>query len=224
MERAQTGNRFSMDHVPPQLANAIDVIESRDALDRIADRLTPLAGALANSPLKGWLRGEKIGHAAHPMLTDIPIGCFTSAAVLDLVGGRRGASGAQRLIGLGLLSLPATAATGLVDWNEASADPRIRRAGVVHALGNTVAGTLYLASWQHRRRGHRGRGVLLGMAGMVVASGAGYLGGHLAQARGAGQGERGMSSRAPSHVPSDWADQSGSEPVEDLIDQAPIQR
>src|SRR5690606_10237560 len=137
--------------------------------DAIANVMTPVAERLDEGSLGHVLRGDWLGHAAHPMLTDLPLGCFMSATVLDLVGGKRGAKAAQRLIGVGLLAVPAVAATGLVDWKEASTDPRIRRVGAVHGLGNTIAGMLYFRSWRARRKGHRVKGMALAMAGGVLA-------------------------------------------------------
>jgi uncharacterized membrane protein len=179
-----------MTATPSTLSALADAIEQQPSLDALAHRLEPVASALANSPWAGVLRGEPLGHAAHPMLSDLPLGCFTSATLVDLVGGRKGAPMAQRLVALGLLSLPVTAATGLVDWHHEAGDPRIRRAGAVHAAGNLVAGMLYLSSYRHRRAGRRIRGVLLTLGGSAVAAGAGYLGGHMSFTRAAGQGER----------------------------------
>ncbi|WP_205857448.1 DUF2231 domain-containing protein, partial [Phytoactinopolyspora endophytica] len=74
-----------------------------------------------------------------------------------------------------------TALTGIAEWTNTTG--RERRVGLVHALGNTAALGLYAASWNARRRNRHAMGVLLGLAGGVVASGSGYLGGHLAMAR-----------------------------------------
>jgi uncharacterized membrane protein len=172
------------------LGELADALEGQALLDPVADLLAPAAGTLARSRWVGYLRGQPLGHAAHPMLSDLPLGCFTSASIVDLIGGRRGAQAATRLVGIGLLSLPVTAVTGLVDWHEAAEDPRVRRVGAVHAVGNLVAGALYLSSYRHRRAGRRLRGVAMTLAGSAVAAGSGYLGGHMAFTRAAGQGER----------------------------------
>ena len=54
----------------------------------------------------------------HPMLTDLPIGCWTSAFVLDIVGGKKSRPAAQLLVGLGVLSALPTAASGAADWSD----------------------------------------------------------------------------------------------------------
>lgn len=91
------------------------------------------------------LRGDWLGDALHPLLTDFPVGCWLSAGLLDLVGGRGSRKASQRLIGFGLLMVPPTAAAGLSDWSR-DQRPRVRRVGAVHAVGNVVASLLYLRS------------------------------------------------------------------------------
>ena len=76
---------------------------SGDALSRIADgigRQTSLDGPaelvtgriariLGRGAVKDGLSGTWLGHPLHPLLTDLPIGFWTSAFTLDLLGGRR---------------------------------------------------------------------------------------------------------------------------------------
>lgn len=149
-----------------------------DALGRAVDR------GLPKGPVKDALHGTWLGHPLHPLLTDLPIGCFTSATALDLLGGARLAPAAQRLVGAGVLAAVPTAAAGLADWSEL--DRGSKRAGLVHAAANAVALACYAASWLARRKGHRGRGVLLALAGSGATTVGGYLGGHLSYRRGAG--------------------------------------
>ncbi|NED94939.1 (2Fe-2S)-binding protein [Phytoactinopolyspora alkaliphila] len=127
------------------------------------------------------LRGRWLGHAVHPLLTDIPVGAWTSSMMLDAVGGRTSRTASRRLIALGIVAAVPTAVTGLAEWAHTTAGER--RVGFVHALGNTAALGLYTASWAARHRGRYGRGVVLGLAGAAAASAAGYLGGHLTSAR-----------------------------------------
>ena len=53
------------------------------------------------------------------------------------------------------------------------------RVGLVHAAVNTTALSLYLASLVAGTRGRRRGGQALGLAGLGVLPGGGYLGGHL---------------------------------------------
>ncbi len=169
-----------------------------DALRGLVDRLAGTEGLdTVGKPVAGWvtkvlgtgtakdvLSGVWLGHPLHPMLTDLPIGFWTSALTLDLVGGKRSARAAQRLVALGILSAVPTAAAGFSDWSDTIGEER--RLGTAHALSNTVALLLYTLSWRARRRGRRGRGVLLGLLGAGAASAGGYLGGHLVFRKGVG--------------------------------------
>lgn len=176
--------------VPGWLHRSIKRIEENERLSALGDTLARLSRPLAEGPLAPALRGDWLGHALHPLLTDIPIGCWTSAFLLDLVGGKSARPAAQRLIAMGLLAVVPTAAAGVVDWHDTDGEER-RRVGVVHALSNSVAAGTYLLSWQARRRGRHGRGVVLGTLAGGAATIDGHLGGHLVFGRTTGVGERG---------------------------------
>ena len=185
-------HQTSQERLP--LAEFVDRAEHDRRLDSLVDKLGPLARRIADGPQASFLRGDPLGHALHPMLTDLPIGFFTSSFLLDLVGGRRARHASQTLIGIGLISLVPTAAAGLVDWDSIPDAPR-RRVGAAHATFNGAAGLLYLWSWWKRRQDHQVRGIGLGVAGATMASAGGFLGGHLAFAQRAGVGERGEAER-----------------------------
>jgi uncharacterized membrane protein len=119
-----------------------------------------------------------LGHPAHPPLTDLPIGFWTSAWLLDIVGGKRSARAARRLIGAGVLSAVPAVLTGLGD--AAPMTNARRRIAVVHAGFNAAATAAYAMSWWSRRGDRRATGILLGMVGATLATAGGYLGGHLA--------------------------------------------
>ena len=155
------------------------------ALDRLAAPLaTAVSGLFDSSGLKNVLSGSWFGHPLHPLLTDLPIGSWTSAMLLDFVGGRRAQPAADVLVAVGIASAVPTAASGLSDWSDlGDAD---RRIGLVHATANGVALTCYVMSLAARRRGRRPAGVMLGIAGATAATAGGFLGGHLVYRRGAG--------------------------------------
>lgn len=141
--------------------------------------------AIPSGKAKDALRGSWFGHALHPLLTDLVIGSFTSASLLDLLGGDRDGRASERLIAIGIAAYAPTALTGASDWADAERDSdAVRRVGLVHATSNSVALSLYVASLRARRRGDRGKGKLLGAAGAAVLGAAGYLGGHLTLAKG----------------------------------------
>jgi nitrite reductase/ring-hydroxylating ferredoxin subunit/uncharacterized membrane protein len=135
-------------------------------------------------PVKDLLSGTWLGHPLHPLLTDVPIGAWTSSLVLDLFGGQHARRAAQMLVGVGLVGAVPTTAAGLTDFSDTFGVER--RVGTVHATFNTVALGLYAASWLARRRGRYSAGVRLGLGGALAVTGGGFLGGHLAYAKGLG--------------------------------------
>ena len=168
------------------LHDIVKRIEQLRGIDIVAE---PLADAVhravpSGTLVKDALSGSWLGHPLHPLLTDIPIGCFSSASIVDVLGGRRGRKVADRLLALGILTAIPTAAAGASDWSETIDEDR--RVGVAHATANSIALLLYAASYLSRKRGRRGRGVLLAFAGTGAMSAGGYLGGHLTFARGIG--------------------------------------
>lgn len=151
--------------------------EASPALDQLAQTLEPVADALAGSPrVRSLLRGEPLGHALHPVLTDLPIGLWVSSTVLDLVGPDDGRS-ADRLLGLGILAAAPTALTGLADWRRGG--DRVRSVGALHAAANSTALALYSGSWLLRRRRRRGAGIALSLLAGAFTGVGGYLGGHM---------------------------------------------
>lgn len=157
-------------------------LEDVSALDGPVRALEPLIrSAFGSGQWGSVLRGEWLGHAVHPLLTDVVLGTWTSATLLDLVGGRDSRTAAQRLIGAGLLAVGPTAWTGWAEWSEAG--PRDKRVGLVHAVTNAVAIGVYASSWLARRRGEHGVGARRALAGAAVSGAGAYLGGHLAAAR-----------------------------------------
>jgi nitrite reductase/ring-hydroxylating ferredoxin subunit/uncharacterized membrane protein len=131
--------------------------------------------------LRSVISGSWLGHPLHPFLVSLPIGCWTSASLLDVLGQRRSA---KTLIGLGVISVAPTAVSGLSDWADTSGAER--RIGFVHLVANMTAVSAYAVSWLARRHHHYALGVTLAAAGAGAATGAGWLGGHLAYAMGVG--------------------------------------
>lgn len=174
----------SLENLPPQLSWTLR-LEELDALDSAIRALEPVIGTAFATGTRGRvLRGEWLGHAVHPVLTDFVLGSWTSATLLDVVGGKSSRGAAQKLLGASLLAVGPTAWTGWAEWSGSGV--RDKRVGLVHAVTNGVAIGLYAASYLSRRRGRHSTGAALGLAGAGVASVGGYLGGHLASARGVG--------------------------------------
>lgn len=157
-------------------------LEQATAIDRPVHALEPTIRAWFGTGTRGSvLRGEWLGHAVHPLLTDVVLGTWTSATLLDVLGGSDMSAAAQRLVGTGVLAAAPTAWTGWAEWS--ALGPRDKRVGLVHAVTNGVAIGIYAASWIARRRDRHGTGARLALAGAGVSGLAAYLGGHLTEGR-----------------------------------------
>src|SRR5947199_3659001 len=158
-------------------------IEAAEFLDPVAKTVgRTLRGVFSPGALKDALSGTWLGHAVHPMLTDVVTGSFLSATLLDLFGGDDDGRASRRLIGLGILAYAPTALTGINDWADTEpAAETVRRTALVHATTNLVALSLYTASLRRRRRAPAGsaRGKLLAALGATALTAGGYLGGHM---------------------------------------------
>ena len=134
-------------------------LESEEALDAPARTVArTIAGVIGTGTAKDVLSGAWLGHAAHPLLTELPIGTWTSAVLLDWVGGSKSRPAADRLLLAGILAAGATIATGWSDWSDVEdRDASVRRAGLVHAAANATATALMTGSYLARKRGGRGR-------------------------------------------------------------------
>jgi nitrite reductase/ring-hydroxylating ferredoxin subunit len=143
-----------------------------EPLDEVSDPVQEAVNAVPK-PIRDVLDGVWFGNPLHPALTDVPIGAWTAALMLDLAG----SESADDALAVGILGAVPAALTGLNDWSHLKDDTR--RIGTVHALINTASLTLNVASLAARRGGHRGFGRLLSgvaYAGTLVAA---HLGGHL---------------------------------------------
>ena len=127
--------------LPPGNRAPVRKLAQLDALDGTASKIGKLVRSVFKPrPLKEALSGSWLGHPLHPVLTDVTIGTYTSAVMLDWVGGRDSEAAARRLIGLGLLSAGPVFASGWSDWADTEiGDAAVRRIGVVHAATNGIA-------------------------------------------------------------------------------------
>ena len=150
-------------------------------LERLLARGFNLVGARGRS-LQNVLHGTWLGHPIHPALTDIPLGAWGGALVLDCVdavstrpdGFRQAAHVA---VGIGIVGGLGAGLTGVTDWQYTH--DTARRAGLMHGVLNTAALGLYVMSWRDRRDGRFRRARILGALGYTLVASAGYLGGEL---------------------------------------------
>ncbi len=135
----------------------------------------------AGQKIKNVLHGVWLGHPLHVALTDVPIGAWTAAMVLDVIdtisdSGEFGAA-ADSVLMIGVAGALGSAVSGLTDWQDT--DPPARRIGLTHALLNIGGVALFTASLVARRRKSRALGRILSALGYAVATVAARLGGNL---------------------------------------------
>jgi nitrite reductase/ring-hydroxylating ferredoxin subunit len=203
----------------------VEAVERAEPLDPLAQRVAKtVREAIPGGSIKDAISGTWLGHALHPMLTDVVIGSFTSATLLDLLGGDDDGAASERLIAIGIAAYGPTALSGVNDWADAEpADDSVRRVGLVHATTNTVALSLYVASLAARRRGARRRGALLGALGAAVLGGGGYLGGHLSLAKGVGPDQTVFDAGPTDWTPAgDASEVTADGPTRFIVDDTPV--
>lgn len=158
-----------------ELASRLEGLESLDGVADVVSRWVSTAVA----PWKSLLSGTWLGHPLHAAITDLPIGCWTGAVLMDLIGGERSRGSVDPLICIGAAAAIPTAVTGLNDWADSYGGER--RTGLVHGLANVAALSLFAASLVAR-----GRARSLRVAGLATVTAGAYLGGHLTYAQGLG--------------------------------------
>lgn len=186
-------------------------LEQARGLDPVAESIASAVNTvLPSGSVKDALHGRWLGHALHPLLVALPIGLWSGASLLDMTSGRDGTRrAAQRLVGAGLLAAVPTVASGLADWSALGAFHRPKRVGLVHAAANTLAASLYGASWLARQRDADEQGRLLALAGAGALAVGGYLGGHLAYSQAVGVNRNADQQKEPR----DWTDAAGAAEV-----------
>ena len=88
-------------------------LEDTESRDRVVEIVRPFGDWFVAEPARrDLLRGAWLGHAVHPTLTDVPVGLWTAAVTLDLLGGK----GAQPVQAVGVVHVAAfgLTATGFI--------------------------------------------------------------------------------------------------------------
>lgn len=150
------------------------------------------------------LHGTWLGHPLHPVLTAVSTGAVATTVALDAAGALPGRSGGFRdasrsVLAVGIIGSLGALATGVTDWQHTH--EQSRRIGLVHGVANTVATTLYVASWRNRRRGQHVRGMAASALGCGITIASGYLGGALVYGSGVGVDRSGPRLRVDSWTP-----------------------
>lgn len=154
--------------------------------------LDPAVRALARAVVRSLppgartdaLHGVPLGQPAHPALVRFPLGCWTSAVLLDLIGPREAERAATALVAAGVFTALPSAATGLADWSVLHQHQQ--RVGLVHGAAQAGAALCFTGSLLARLAGRQRGGKLLSATGLALGTAGTYLGGHLALRLGAG--------------------------------------
>src|SRR5438105_9778812 len=163
-------------------------IAEQDWLEPLADTVqSAIASAFESAgdsgkQIKDMLHGTWLGHPLHPVLTDVPIGAWTTAVALDMLDSVRKddalRAGAEAAIGLGIVGAVGAAITGLADWHVLG-EEEPKRVGMAHSLVNTAATVLFATSLALRKRKSYTAGKFTALAGLATLSAGAYLGGVL---------------------------------------------
>ncbi|MEY9872515.1 nitrite reductase/ring-hydroxylating ferredoxin subunit/uncharacterized membrane protein [Streptacidiphilus sp. MAP12-33] len=195
------------------MARLVQAVEDFTALDAACRRAAGLVARVTRRrEVKNALSGTWLGHPLHPVLSDIPIGAWVMASLLDATTGAQGARAARLLVGAGLAAAVPTAAAGASDWSDTYG--ATQRVGLVHGVCNGTATALQAVSWVARRRGHHAKGAVLSGAGLGLTLSAAYLGGHLSFVRGVG-----VNHAAFQEETGTWTDVAAES---DLVDEQPL--
>lgn len=167
--------------------DAIALIEEQDWLEPLENGLkNAISEAFSAAGPNGrkaenFLHGTWLGHPLHPVLTDIPIGAWTAALVLDALDafsetdayGR----GADAALATGLAGAVGAALTGLTDWHKI--DGKTQRLGLIHGLLNLTGAALCTTSLIKRKQDRRVEGRFYSLFGYTAALCSAWLGGIL---------------------------------------------
>jgi nitrite reductase/ring-hydroxylating ferredoxin subunit/uncharacterized membrane protein len=162
------------------------IIESKvvqQAVRPIDSWLNRLFQSRALHPIKLLGNGGWLGHPLHPLLTDVPVGAWTVALLLDLAAlifQLDTGPAASLAVGLGVLAALAAAGAGLMDWLDVN--PPEKAVGGVHAALNVSATLLFVISLAMRGNAlwrTTPAAFVVAVAGYAVLSLGAFLGGSM---------------------------------------------
>lgn len=172
----------------PDITGGFDCEESPktkargESLQKLVHKAFASAGPNGQK-VKNFLNGTWMGEPLHVVLTDVPIGAWTSALVFDALelisvkGRDHFATAADASVAIGIAGALGAAVTGITDWQDA--DAPARRLGMIHGILNLSGTALFAASLISRRRKSRIAGRVLGALGYGVMTIAARLGGKM---------------------------------------------
>ena len=152
-----------------------------DWLARVVDGFYRVLGR-PGKWLQDFVNGSWLGHPVHPVVTDLVIGGAVVLAAFDLLILVLGVENLETasLVAVGIVSLSAIAATttGLTDFKDTHTGDE-RNVVVLHGLINIVATAAYIVSFFARLGGSETLGIRFSLAGVLILTVGGYIGGHI---------------------------------------------
>lgn len=139
---------------------------------------------------------DLLGHSPHPAIVALPLGAWTFSNVCDglamLTGEQKYDDAARLSMAVGLIGAAGAVVTGIQDYSKIPVDRPSHEVATTHALGNSVVGSLFVASYVMRLRDYQaGRrpslaARMLALAGGGLSMWTGWLGGKLVEEMGEG--------------------------------------
>ena len=131
-------------------------------------------------------RGAKLfGHPIHPMLIVFPIGLLATSAIFDVIGlladNRTFHLVAFYMLAAGVIGGLIAALFGAMDWLAIPSRTAAKQIGLVHGAVNVVVVAVFIISGFVRRQidNPENLSLVLSVAGLVLLSFGGWLGGEL---------------------------------------------
>jgi nitrite reductase/ring-hydroxylating ferredoxin subunit/uncharacterized membrane protein len=180
------------DHPEPASPDSTKAAARTPLADRISEPLQRFIGVLIGSNhrpprwFKSLLNGTWLGHPLHPVITDIPIGAWTLAALFDIIwlvsptSNAWAARGAEVLVIAGVVVSLGAIVTGSADWSDTYG--RERTIGLLHGALMILVAIVYAVSFGLRYTVGSGEsvvGAVLGFVGVAVWGVAAFLGGEM---------------------------------------------
>ena len=170
-------------------------IESQKWLEPVADFTQKLVAGIYKGlggpghALKTFFSGTWLGHPLHPVLTDIPLGAWSVAVVLDIIylfqRTSAWSTAADVTILVGLVGALGAVVAGYTDWTD-TVDHE-RRVGIAHGLLNTLVSVIYLVALLiGATGGSRGVEIVLSFIGYALVLTGAFLGGDMVFSIGTG--------------------------------------
>jgi uncharacterized membrane protein len=138
-------------------------------------------------------RGARIfGHPIHPMLVVFPIGLLATSTIFDIIGLLSGNSTfhlvAFYMLAAGVIGGLIAALFGAMDWLAIPSRTAAKQVGLVHGVINVVVVAVFIIAGFVRQQidDPENLSLVLSVAGLVLLSFSGWLGGELVYRYGIG--------------------------------------